>query len=214
MEDGGVSLYQFLQNNGLDSIDFFGLTKCQQDRFEIELGKVFRWLPLGGQKEEVGSAWVKAERTRCDECCGQDLKEKRHWAVVLGAAVVGPKVRPFAGIGLPFVYLRFGVSGSGSAFLALDPCPQSWSGGGCISVTIWVRVGFDAALPAWPDIYGEGGGGCKVCLKVDRLNDHAIVTFACSAYSRIGVRVGVGRVRYTHAWQTHTNTDEYEILTI
>jgi len=211
MEAGSLNLYAFLLNDPLDDVDLFGLMNCQRDRFEFELGKFMKWIPFKGA-EEVGNAWIRAEWSRCDKCCKDGVKTRHKWDVSVGASGAGPKLRPFAGIGVPFVYVRIIYSGNGSVSLVKEPCPKSWSGGGCVTVMIGVRVGIDDTLPGWLDVYGEGGGGCRICLKASQLEDRARVTMSCTLYGRAGVRVGVGRFRYTHIWEIQTSTDEGDIF--
>ena len=211
MKAGSLNLYAFLLNDPIDDVDLFGLMNCQRDRFEFELGKFMKWIPFKGE-EEVGNAWIRAEWSRCDKCCKDGVKTRHKWDVAVGASGGGPKLRPFAGIGVPFVYVRIIYSGNGSVSLVKEPCPKSWSGGGCVTVMIGVRVGIDDTLPGWLDVYGEGGGGCRICLKASQLEDRARVTMSCTLYGRAGVRVGVGRFRYTHIWEIQTSTDEGDIF--
>jgi RHS repeat-associated protein len=210
MEAGSLNLYAFLLNDPIDDVDLFGLMNCQRDRFEFELGKFMKLIPFEGE-EKVGDAWIGAEWSRCDKCCKDGVKTRHKWDVAVGASGVGRKLRPFAGIGVPFVYVRIIYSGNGSVSSVKEPCPKSWSGGGCVTVMIGVRVGIDGTIPGWLDVYGEGGG-CRICLKASRLEDRSRVTMSCTLYGRAGVCVGVGRFRYTHIWEIQASTDEGDIF--
>ena len=219
-ESGGENLYEFASNDPENEIELLGLipAECERHRFEFELGKWMKWT-VGKGESKVADTWLRAEYSKCSKCCNGGLKYRYKWDVAGGASgVAGPKIRPFAEIGFPFLYGQVVVSGGGSITLAREACPSSFTGGGCFNFQIGLRFGLDDGLGGSLigdrfQVYGEGGGGARLCLLANSRQDNAKITLQVQAYARAVIKIRIyKRLSYSYMWQNQWSTGDNDIF--